>query len=54
MKIATWNVNSISVRLPHVINWLQDHRVDVLCLQETKCIDAKFPFTAFQDIGYNT
>lgn len=54
MKIATWNVNSISVRLPHVIDWLKEHRVDVLCLQETKCIDAKFPFTAFQDIGYNT
>lgn len=53
MKIATWNVNSIAVRLPHVVNWLQEHRVDVLCLQETKCIDTKFPFDAFRDLGYN-
>jgi exodeoxyribonuclease III len=53
MKIATWNVNSIAVRLPHVVNWLQETRVDVLCLQETKCVDAKFPFDAFRDLGYN-
>jgi exodeoxyribonuclease III len=53
MKIATWNVNSINVRLPHVVKWLEEHRVDVLCLQETKCVDAKFPFDAFRDLGYN-
>jgi exodeoxyribonuclease-3 len=45
-------VNSIAVRLPQVINWLQENRVDVLCLQETKCVDAKFPLDAFRDAGY--
>lgn len=51
MKIATWNVNSIGVRLPHVLDWLEGNRVDVLCLQETKCIDEKFPRQAFLDRG---
>ena len=36
MKIATWNVNSLKVRLPQVLQWLNDNPVDVLCLQETK------------------
>ena len=35
MKITTWNVNSLNVRLPHVLDWLAAHPVDVLCLQET-------------------
>ncbi|HZS08054.1 MAG TPA: exodeoxyribonuclease III [Blastocatellia bacterium] len=52
MKIATWNVNSISVRLPHVLDWLAANRPDALCLQETKCVDAKFPFDAFRAVGY--
>jgi len=52
MKIATWNVNSITVRLPHVINWLAENRPAALCLQETKCVDAKFPFAAFEEVGY--
>ncbi|WP_080807362.1 exodeoxyribonuclease III [Halomicronema hongdechloris] len=52
MQVATWNINSIRTRLPHVTQWLQDHVVDVLCLQETKVIDGDFPLQAFEDIGY--
>src|SRR5215813_12936196 len=52
MKIATWNVNSITVRLPQALDWIEANRPDVLCLQETKCIDEKFPFAAFREIGY--
>ena len=52
MKIATWNVNSISVRLPHVLDWLEGNEPDVLCLQETKCIDEKFPLAQFRERGY--
>ena len=43
MKIATWNVNSIRTRQPHVIDWLTNNSIDVLCLQETKVIDIDFP-----------
>ncbi len=53
MKIATWNVNSIRMRLPHVLDWLQAHAVDVLCLQETKVIDADFPRSQFTEQGYH-
>ena len=52
MKLAAWNVNSLNVRLPHVIEWLKAHEPSVLCLQELKMEDAKFPLTAFEDIGY--
>ncbi|MBF2083040.1 exodeoxyribonuclease III [Thermoleptolyngbya sp. C42_A2020_037] len=52
MKIATWNVNSIRTRLEHVINWLTENPVDVLCAQETKVVDADFPMAAFTDLGY--
>lgn len=52
MKIATWNVNSIAIRLEQVKNWLKTHDIDVLCLQETKCVDEKFPEQEFLDIGY--
>jgi len=52
VKIATWNVNSITVRLPHVLDWLAANRPDALCLQETKCIDARFPADAFREAGY--
>lgn len=52
MKIATWNVNSIRTRLHHVVNWLTSNPVDVLCLQETKVVDEKFPLEAFTEIGY--
>lgn len=52
MKIATWNINSISVRLPHVLEWLKTNKPDVLCLQETKSKDEKFPAAAFHELGY--
>ena len=43
MKLATWNVNSLAVRLPQVLAWLHTNPVDVLVLQETKLTDDKFP-----------
>lgn len=52
MKIATWNVNSITARLPLVLKWLDESRPDVLCLQETKCTDDRFPVKAFEELGY--
>jgi exodeoxyribonuclease III len=54
MKIATWNVNSILARLPNVVRWLDEVRPDVLCMQETKCTDDKFPIDIFQERGYNS
>ena len=53
MKIATWNVNSLSVRLPQVLAWLATNPVDALCLQELKLTDDKFPHAALQDAGYH-
>ena len=52
MKFATWNVNSLNVRLPHVLDWLSDAKPDVLCLQETKQEDSKFPYDALKEAGY--
>jgi len=52
MKIATWNVNSLKVRLPHVLDWLAANQPDVLCLQETKQEDSQFPMSALQQVGY--
>jgi exodeoxyribonuclease-3 len=52
VKIATWNVNSITARLPLVLEWLAAARPDVLCLQETKCTDERFPRAAFEELGY--
>ncbi|MEZ4288782.1 MAG: exodeoxyribonuclease III [Polyangiales bacterium] len=53
MKLATWNVNSIRVRKDQVIEWLNERRVDVLCLQELKCTEDQFPFSEFEAIGYH-
>lgn len=53
MKLATWNVNSLNVRLPHVLDWLAENPIDVLCLQETKQEDAKFPYEDLKSAGYN-
>ena len=53
MKIATWNVNSLNVRLPHVLEWLEAHKPDALCLQETKQEDIKFPYEVLKEAGYN-
>lgn len=54
MLIATWNVNSVTVRLPHVLKWLAAAKPDVLCLQEIKCTDERFPREAFAEIGYHS
>ena len=54
MKLATWNVNSLKVRLPHLIEWLAQARPDVLCLQELKLEDAKFPHAELQAAGYHS
>ena len=53
MKLATWNVNSLNVRLPHVLDWLRDNPIDLLCLQETKQEDSKFPYDELKSAGYN-
>lgn len=52
MKIASWNVNSLKVRLQHVLNWLETEQPDVLALQETKMTDDVFPEQAFIDAGW--
>lgn len=52
MKIATWNVNSLNVRLPHVLDWLASEQPDVLCLQELKIEDSKFPVAQLAEVGY--
>jgi exodeoxyribonuclease-3 len=54
MKFATWNVNSLKVRLPHLLDWLAKHAPDVVCLQETKTEDANFPAGAIEAAGYRT
>ncbi len=53
MKIATWNVNSLTVRLPRLLDWLPVHTPDVLCLQETKIDDARFPREELARAGYD-
>ncbi len=52
MKIATWNVNSLRVRLPHLLDWLAANSPDAMCLQETKCEDATFPAGELTQAGY--
>lgn len=54
MRIATWNVNSLKIRLPRVEEWLAYARPDVLCLQETKLADGAFPHLAFSTLGYDS
>ncbi|MDP1716856.1 MAG: exodeoxyribonuclease III [Burkholderiales bacterium] len=52
MKLATWNVNSLKVRLPQVLDWLALHQPDALCLQETKLEDVNFPVSTINEAGY--
>ena len=52
MKIATWNVNSLKMRLPHVIEWLKTTQTDIVGLQELKIVDELFPAQELADIGY--
>ncbi|MDO8720584.1 MAG: endonuclease/exonuclease/phosphatase family protein, partial [Polaromonas sp.] len=54
MKISTWNVNSLTVRLPQVLDWLAANPVDVLCLQELKLSDDKFPLKELEAAGYHS
>ena len=53
MKVATWNVNSIKVRLPQVLQWLESEAPDVLAIQETKVTDENFPAAAIEAAGYH-
>src|SRR5215475_6991641 len=53
MRIATWNVNSIKQRVDNVVTWLSDRQPNIVCLQETKCVDAAFPREPFEELGYN-
>ena len=52
MIISTWNVNSIKVRLPNVLQYLSEYQPDVLMLQETKSQDENFPFKEIENLGY--
>ncbi len=54
MKIATWNVNSLKVRLPHLLDWLDADQPDVVCLQELKMTDDTFPAAALAEAGYQS
>ena len=54
MKLATWNVNSLKVRLPHLLDWLVKAAPDVVCLQETKVEDHNFPADVLHDAGYHS
>lgn len=54
MKIASWNVNSLNVRLPHLQRWLRESAPDVVALQETKVEDARFPDAALAELGYRS
>ena len=51
-KVASWNVNSINARVEHVLLWLEQNDIDVLALQELKCVDEQFPFDPFFERGY--
>ena len=53
MKIASWNVNSVKARLPHLLAFLEEAQPDVLCLQETKCPAADFPALEAKGLGYH-
>ena len=53
MRIATWNVNSVRQRLPHLLDYLKEVSPDALCLQEIKCLDEQFPRMEIEELGYN-
>src|ERR1700716_1438312 len=53
MRIATWNVNSIKQRMDNAVSWLTERQPDIVCLQETKCVDEAFPREGFEALGYN-
>jgi exodeoxyribonuclease III len=53
LRIATWNVNSVRQRLPHLLAYLKEASPDALCLQEIKCLDDQFPRMEIEELGYN-
>src|ERR1700722_4549414 len=53
MRIASWNVNSVKQRVDALADWLREREPDVVCLQETKCVDDAFPRETFESLGYN-
>ncbi len=53
MRVATWNVNSVKQRVDNVVAWLKEREPDIVCLQETKCVDETFPREPFEALGYN-
>ncbi len=53
LSIATWNVNSVRSRLPHLLDWLKEDAPDIVLLQELKCMDEQFPREAVEELGYN-
>jgi exodeoxyribonuclease-3 len=53
LRIATWNVNSIKQRIDSALAWLAERKPDIVCLQETKCVDDAFPRMEFESAGYN-
>jgi exodeoxyribonuclease-3 len=53
MRVATWNVNSIRQRIDQLAAWLAEREPDIVCLQETKCVDDAFPREPFEALGYN-
>lgn len=52
MKIGTWNINSIKMRLPHILDWIKTHTPDIVLLQELKISTEHFPIEAFDEVGY--
>jgi len=54
MRLATWNVNSLTARMPRVLEWIDEHQPDILCMQETKQADASFPDREFTALGYES
>ncbi|MER7175362.1 exodeoxyribonuclease III [Streptomyces mesophilus] len=54
MRIATWNVNSVTARLPRLLAWLENSGTDVLCIQETKCAAEQFPADELRELGYES
>jgi exodeoxyribonuclease-3 len=54
VKVATWNVNSLNVRLGHLVQWLKSEPIDIVCLQETKLTDENFPVQALAEAGYRS
>ncbi|WP_203422600.1 endonuclease/exonuclease/phosphatase family protein, partial [Acidovorax sp. ST3] len=53
LRLATWNVNSVKIRVENTLAWLKERDPDIVCLQELKCVDEAFPREAFESARYN-